>query len=426
MVLIAGTVGVIMSVPGQTMGVSVFTDDLMKGLHLTRVQLSVAYMLGTLASSFLLPMVGRLLDRVGARIMSVIAAGGLAISLALMAAGPGIARFLTRFSHFRPAWVSLLVLVVLFLGIRHFGQGQLTMTSRTMIGKWFEKRRGRVLGISGFFVAFAFGVSPLVLTRMIHHFGWQGCLLVLAGGSIGMAILGALFFRPTPELCGLHVEGGPLDEPIDSPDSDSPDITPAIAQHAYTAQEAKRTLTFWLFNLGFTAQALLGTAMTFHMARIGALHGLHGAEAFRIFLPIAVISTISELSSGFISDRVPLQYLLVVMEAGQFLGVLCLNYIGTSAGFWLTALGFGISSGLYSLLAGAAWPKLFGRKHLGAIAGASAAWMVAGSAIGPYLFSLANAWTGHFTAAFHWSLLIPGTLVIAAFWAKAPVSTPVR
>ncbi|HEU4637150.1 MAG TPA: hypothetical protein VFS41_13280, partial [Edaphobacter sp.] len=39
-VLLAGTVGIIMSVPGQTMGVSIYTDPLLTSLHMSRVDLS--------------------------------------------------------------------------------------------------------------------------------------------------------------------------------------------------------------------------------------------------------------------------------------------------------------------------------------------------------------------------------------------------
>lgn len=50
------------------MGVSVFTDALLEALRLSRDQLSLAYMFGTLLSGALLPYAGRLYDRFGARV----------------------------------------------------------------------------------------------------------------------------------------------------------------------------------------------------------------------------------------------------------------------------------------------------------------------------------------------------------------------
>ncbi|MFW6289211.1 MAG: MFS transporter, partial [Spirochaetota bacterium] len=62
----SGTIGLLMSAPGQTVGVSVFTDPLMEALGLTRSLLSLGYLVGTLASALLLSRAGRLYDRYGA------------------------------------------------------------------------------------------------------------------------------------------------------------------------------------------------------------------------------------------------------------------------------------------------------------------------------------------------------------------------
>ena len=71
-IVVAATIGSIFSIPGQTMGFSVFTDVLIEELGLSRVQLSFAYCLGTVASGLTLPALGRILDRWGERRMAVI------------------------------------------------------------------------------------------------------------------------------------------------------------------------------------------------------------------------------------------------------------------------------------------------------------------------------------------------------------------
>ena len=70
-VVFACTIGMLASIPGQTMGFRVFTDLLMKELGLTRVELSLAYCLGTVASGLTLPRLGKLLDHWGERKMAV-------------------------------------------------------------------------------------------------------------------------------------------------------------------------------------------------------------------------------------------------------------------------------------------------------------------------------------------------------------------
>jgi OFA family oxalate/formate antiporter-like MFS transporter len=76
------TLGFLMSVPGQTMGMAVFTDPFMAAFDLSRTQLSFAYLCGTIGSAFFLTRAGRLYDRVGARLMVV----GASVALGLLIA----------------------------------------------------------------------------------------------------------------------------------------------------------------------------------------------------------------------------------------------------------------------------------------------------------------------------------------------------
>ncbi len=58
-ILIAGAVEVLASIPGQTMGVSVFTNHLVPHYeYISRVGLSSAYMVGTLGSSLIISYAG--------------------------------------------------------------------------------------------------------------------------------------------------------------------------------------------------------------------------------------------------------------------------------------------------------------------------------------------------------------------------------
>ena len=66
-ILFAATIGVLASAPGQTMGISTFTDYLLENIHISRNQLSIAYMIGTIASSLLLTYAGKMYDKYGAR-----------------------------------------------------------------------------------------------------------------------------------------------------------------------------------------------------------------------------------------------------------------------------------------------------------------------------------------------------------------------
>lgn len=211
-ILAVGTLGVIMSIPGQTMGISVFTEPLINALSLSRSQLSFAYLLGTISSSFLLPYAGRILDRLGPRFMAVLGTTGLGLALTYISFSPTISTFLTELTGVAKYILSFTVIFFGFLEVRHFRQSQLTMCSRTMMGQWFEKKRGMMLGISGLFVAFGFGLAPLTLTQLIQWSGWQRSLHYLTLCCFIVGIIAYIFFRKSPENCGLKIDGGLLDE----------------------------------------------------------------------------------------------------------------------------------------------------------------------------------------------------------------------
>ena len=75
------TAGIIFSIPGQTMGMAVFTDHLIEALGLSRTQLSMAYLVGTVCSSLFLTTAGRWYDRLGGRVMVALASALLALML---------------------------------------------------------------------------------------------------------------------------------------------------------------------------------------------------------------------------------------------------------------------------------------------------------------------------------------------------------
>lgn len=74
LILAAGTFGMAMTTPGQTVGVSVFIDGIIADLQVSRSTVSLMYAVGTLCGSFALPFVGRFIDRRGPRLaVSIIA-----------------------------------------------------------------------------------------------------------------------------------------------------------------------------------------------------------------------------------------------------------------------------------------------------------------------------------------------------------------
>jgi MFS family permease len=414
-----GTVGVLMSVPGQTMGVSPFTEPLMVALGLSRVTLSLAYMIGTIGSSILLVPAGRLYDRFGARVVgtaSCLVLGGVLLGLSRCDVLAGRLAALVGPEYATAA--AFATILVGFFALRFSGQGVLTLVSRNMIMKWFDRRRGLASGVSGVFVAFGFAAAPLLLKLLIDSVGWRSTWSMLAGViGIGYAAVALVFWRDNPEECGLAPDG-----PAAARET-SAEACPATRN--FTLGEAVRRYPFWMFALGLSLFGMYMTGITFHVASIFRQVGVAEGKAFAVFLPSSAIAVAFRLGGGSLSDRVALKFLLIGMLAGIAVGSAGLIVSGATSRFWAIVVGNGVCGGFFGLLLQVTWPRFFGRLHLGAISGLATALTVFASALGPYAYGQLFDVTGSYRLIGWINLAAAVLLMACSFRADNPQKVPV-
>lgn len=410
----SGTIGLLMSAPGQTVGVSVFTDPLIEALGLTRSLLSLGYLVGTLASAFLLSRAGRLYDRYGARAVTTLAAAGLAITLLIFSVSDTITAALVPVLSFLPgALVAFLVVSGLFFLLRFTGQGMLTLASRNMVMEWFEARRGVANAIMGMSLSFGFSYAPRIFEALVDGNGWQSAWRIIALVIAGFAVFAMVFFRDTPEAHGLKPDGGEVTvKRTPHPES--------IASRPFTLPEARRTYSFWIFALALTIGSLVVTAYTFHVVSIFDDAGMSRSRAVSIFFPASIVAVSIQSVGSWLSDRLKLKYFCSVQLVGILL--VCFGLIVLRPGWSVVILvaGHGMMQGIFGITSNLTWPRFFGRRHLGAISGFAASLSVAGSALGPYLFSFGRDVTGSYAVPAAICGVIAAVLFVGSFWADRP------
>ena len=181
----------IVTAPGQTVGVSVYIDYFIKSFHLSRTEISMAYMLGTISSAMIIGRAGIWIDKWGSRIIGFFTAILLGATLVFLSQ-------LDKFAFEKKYHVVILLLVIIgFFALRFLAQGVLSLVSRTMLLKWFVNLRGRMSAIVGIFTTLAMSASPPLFNWLISIYGWRVSYLIM-GTIIGIicAVIFWLLFRP--------------------------------------------------------------------------------------------------------------------------------------------------------------------------------------------------------------------------------------
>ena len=410
--MFAATLGAIFSIPGQTMGFSVFTDLLMEELGLSRVELSFAYCIGTVGSGLTLPWLGKVLDRVGERKMAVASVIAIGLILFYLSQTGPLSRGLGKIL---PASIaSFLVIGLGFYMIRAAAQGVLSMTCRNAIGKWFDYQRGLALAISGILVSFTYSLAPRGLDWLIQRHGHDGAWMLMGAVTLAvMAPLAWLLFRDRPEDDGLKMDNGKIAaKPHNNPDMQ--------IHREFTRDEAVRDYSFWVFNFTFSFYGLFATAFTFHILSLGQEFQFDRERILSLFVPIAAMSVTTNLIFGAINTRLRIKILLIIMNLGCLAAVLGMLMLDQPGGVPAYVIGNGIASGGFVSLTGIVFPRFYGRKHLGAISGVNMSSMVIASGLGPLLFGACHHFTGSYRLILIASIFIPTALALLSVRADNP------
>jgi len=379
-VLVIGSIGIYCSIPGQTIGVSVFTDPVKDALGLSRNQFSNAYMIGTILSSLVIGRAGIWFDKYGARYVAFFAALTLAFSLWLCSWSAHMSVFMKEFLNLDSWMVPFIIMTLLFFMLRFSGQGVLTMASRNMIMIWFDKNRGKVNAISSVAISFGFSSSPLWINYLIEGYSWVDAWQMLALGLLVFSFFVLQFYKNRPEEHGLLPDG--VVKAIET------DVESLIVGKQFTLKEAKGTRAFWMYGLILAFNSFFITGLTFHVVSIFASEGYPKSDAISIFLPGSVVAVTISTIFNFLSDYLQLKWYLYLMIFGGIVASIGFLYLPTPFGIPLLIAGFGIMGGFFAVLNAIVWPRFYGRNNLGAITGKIMGLLILASALAPPIFSL--------------------------------------
>jgi len=397
LVLAAGMLGVFMTTPGQTVGVSVFIDYVGADLGLPRAQILLLYSMGTLLGILPAPYIGRLVDRYGPRnaIGFVVLALGAACAVVAWAHGP---------------WS----LGVAFTLLRGTAIGGLSLVSVQMINLWFDRFRGRANAVSMMGLAVGGLVVPGLAERLALAYGWRDAYLVLGAAVVVIMLpLGLLLFRNRPQTYGLL------------PDFGKATSKAALEIRGQTLGEARRTLIFWyLLAIGSLLNAV-GTALLLDHVRVLQVAGVARPAAIALLGVVTVTQAICVLGGGVLVDRYGTQRVGMLGLILLALTVACVMMMPDllAGAAYATTLGAGL--GVLHVVQGAGLAEHFGTRHLGNLKGVSSMVGIFGAAAGPLPFAAWPPQVGYliFLASIAGALAL-GAIAIPRPFVRAEVVKP--
>jgi sugar phosphate permease len=290
-------------------------------------------------------------------------------ALLLIAAGMLLVTRMTQFWHLVALWGIM-------LGV---GSGMTALVlSAVVANRWFETRRGLVIGLLTASSATGQLLFLPVGAWLIEHYGWRSAVLPVFISCAVVAVLAFCFMRNRPADIGLAPSGAAAGVPV--PVVTTPPQALTLATPFAVVREASASRTFWIlfatfFICGLSTNGLIQT----HFISLCGDSGLSAVPAASVLAMMGAFDLVGTVMSGWLSDRYDNRKLLFWYYGLRGLSLLWLPYSEfTLYGLSLFAMFYGLdwiaTVPPTVKLTGAA----FGRERAGMVFG----WIFAGHQLG--------------------------------------------
>ena len=358
-----GSLGIFTSGAGQSHTFSPFIPVISKDLQISSTSITTAYMIATLFAAFLLPQIGKLVDKFGPRIVLIYTVILLGIGCLIFGAAS-----------------NFLMLAVAFGFLRFFGQGTLMLGSANIITQWFDKKRGFALGLMGLGFALSMGIHPPISDFLITNYGWRSAWVII-GLSTWILMLPPLIFLA-------------IDKPEDvneKPDGIQKKIVDKNTKiFGLSLNQALKEKSFYILSFSFFSISTLVTALHFFQVTIlNQYFNLPSREAAALFIPTMITMIIFIPLAGKILDKFETHNVIGIALLVTTSSLISISFSSNITFAIIYSIIFGINNAFNLSLFGYIWPRYFGRLHVGSIQGTGQMVLVVGASIGAMPFALA-------------------------------------
>jgi len=348
---------------------SVFFEHIARDFDWNRGQVSLAWSVFIFASTISFPLMGRLVDRFGARKVII----------------PSVLTFLAGMLSFKYLMNGLPVYYLTYFIIGIAACGTSTRAYFSVVTRSFSRRRGLALGVANSGTAIGALSFPYIAYLLVEAFGWRDAYLML---GIGITLV-----TVPVVLAGLD------DRYIDTAGDSAKAGEHAVATLAadVPATEALRSPTFWIIGIAFFSGASTLIGFLIHLVPMLTDRGISAQTAAIATSTFGFAQLVGRLIAGFLLDKIPAAWLAAAIWAIATLTFLVLAS-GVSGGALIAAtavlgLAWGSEGDILAYFVG----RYFGLRFFGAIYGSLLMMHLLGGVVGPSVLGIGFDRLGSYT-----------------------------
>ena len=377
----AGSVNASRNVAGN-LTLSVFMVPMSDDLGWSRTLIAGAVSVAGIIAIFTSPITGWLLQKIGPRIL--LGSSVAILGLSTMAIG----------------WVSLpIAFYAVFCVARVIFLSPVPIGGTTVVSHWFQRHRGRALGVLGVSHSLGMGLMPLLAQLLINAVGWRMAWFWLGVTVWAIALAPAwLLLIRRPEDVGMSPDYRmpPQEAPVGGIDT-SPSQR---SGPEWTLREAARTWALWGLALMGGLLFFIYAGVNLHQAAFLRDKGISPTTAAGAITVLAVGTGVGSIVWGLVAERWPVRRVYVALAGITGGGALLYLIVDTPLEAFVVAALFGFSLGGMLVMPSAALADYFGRRSLGLIRGVTEPFVGVGQAIGAVgaaiIFDLTDSYTAIF------------------------------
>jgi sugar phosphate permease len=283
------------------------------------------------------------------------------------------------------------------------------LPNQVLLSRWFTRARGRAMGIAYVGIGLGGALVPFLAVWLTRSFGWHTALKILGGLIVLVALPLALIVKDAPSESGAARA--------------SSHGTRASARAVFRAP------AFYLLLVASMCSIAAVGGTNQHLKLFLSLdHSYSQADAAKIASLVLASSLIGRLGMGWLADRFPKKYVMLLIYAIVAAAIPLLFLTGAPAMIYVFAIVFGIGLGGEYMVIPLMAAELFGVQVLGRAMGVILTADGVAEAVAPVLVGRLRDVTGTYATGF--SVLIAfavaGAIAVALLprRGRAPQPTP--